>query len=147
MHTFFWTVEFWSKFGNFQVRHICGQWYVVMKTLQKNNKLEPVIMLKKTNLTNRSYRIFARLILAVKYLCPRGSHYYINSWQFDTLSNSLNFEKKTQQQFWDMFMQSGFQSGPETAPLVANPTWASKIWPCVNAKSDRVLSIWHKVVW
>ena len=33
------------------------------------------------------------------------------------------------------------QSGPETAPLVANPTWASKIWPCVHAKSDRFLSI------
>ena len=33
------------------------------------------------------------------------------------------------------------QSGPETALLVANPTWASKIWPCVHAKSDRFLSI------
>ena len=35
------------------------------------------------------------------------------------------------------------QSGLETALLVANPTWASKIWPCVHTKSGRFLSIWH----
>ena len=34
----------------------------------------------------------------------------------------------------------------ETALLVANLTWTSKIWPCVHAKSGRFVSIWHKVV-
>ena len=38
-------------------------------------------------------------------------------------------------------VQSEFQSGPKTVLLGANPTWASKIWPCVHAKSDRFLSI------
>ena len=33
------------------------------------------------------------------------------------------------------------QSGTKTALLVANLTWASKIWPCVHAKSGRFLSI------
>ena len=37
--------------------------------------------------------------------------------------------------------QSDFQSEPETVLLVANPTWASKIWPYVNAKSGRFQ--WH----
>ena len=29
-------------------------------------------------------------------------------------------------------------------PLVAGPTWAFKIWPCVHAKTGRFLSNWNK---